>query len=315
MAEINLGNDTDLNVSLGEQTNVSATVYDINYIPDYIKAEQERRANETIRIANEETRQENEASRIALAEDLQNKLDNDYWRGNGIVSTEKTSTSGLVDTYTITYDDGETDTFTVSNGEGGKITSVSATVDANVGTPSVSVITGGTEHERTIALAFSNMKGEKGETGDPGQIRFLIVAELPTEDIDTNAIYLVPITPDESDNNYEEYIYVNGQWELLGKIGVHVDLSNYVTNTDYSTYATAGVVKSSINGFQVDSSGNPKAYNGSYANYTSATNDLFIGKGTLENVITGKGLTTKSYVDGLVGDINDALDLLSGEVI
>ena len=42
--------------------------------------------------------------------------------GNGIVSIEKTGTSGLVDTYTITYTDGDTDTFTVTNGS-------SATVD------------------------------------------------------------------------------------------------------------------------------------------------------------------------------------------
>ncbi len=37
--------------------------------------------------------------------------------GNGIVNTSKTSTSGLVDTYTITYTNGGTDTFTVTNGE------------------------------------------------------------------------------------------------------------------------------------------------------------------------------------------------------
>ena len=36
--------------------------------------------------------------------------------GNGIASIEKTSTSGLVDTYTITYTNGDTDTFTVTNG-------------------------------------------------------------------------------------------------------------------------------------------------------------------------------------------------------
>lgn len=39
--------------------------------------------------------------------------------GNGIVSIVKTSTSGLVDTYTITYTDGTTSTFTVTNGEDG----------------------------------------------------------------------------------------------------------------------------------------------------------------------------------------------------
>jgi hypothetical protein len=38
--------------------------------------------------------------------------------GNGITSVEKTSTSGLVDTYTITFDDGSTETFDITNGRG-----------------------------------------------------------------------------------------------------------------------------------------------------------------------------------------------------
>lgn len=37
--------------------------------------------------------------------------------GKGITTIEKTSTSGLVDTYTITYTDGTKDTFTVTNGK------------------------------------------------------------------------------------------------------------------------------------------------------------------------------------------------------
>lgn len=40
--------------------------------------------------------------------------------GNGIVDISKTSTSGLVDTYTITFDDGGTETFDVTNGEDGQ---------------------------------------------------------------------------------------------------------------------------------------------------------------------------------------------------
>lgn len=40
--------------------------------------------------------------------------------GNGIASIEKTSTSGLVDTYTITYTDGNTTTFDITNGEDGE---------------------------------------------------------------------------------------------------------------------------------------------------------------------------------------------------
>lgn len=40
-------------------------------------------------------------------------------RGKGISSIDKTGTSGLVDTYTITYSDGTTTTFTVTNGADG----------------------------------------------------------------------------------------------------------------------------------------------------------------------------------------------------
>lgn len=40
--------------------------------------------------------------------------------GNGIVSISKTSTSGLVDTYTILYTNGNSDTFTVTNGQDGQ---------------------------------------------------------------------------------------------------------------------------------------------------------------------------------------------------
>lgn len=38
--------------------------------------------------------------------------------GNGIASITKTGTAGLVDTYTITYTNGQTSTFTVTNGAG-----------------------------------------------------------------------------------------------------------------------------------------------------------------------------------------------------
>lgn len=40
--------------------------------------------------------------------------------GNGIASIEKTATSGLIDTYTITYDDDTTSEFYITNGEGNK---------------------------------------------------------------------------------------------------------------------------------------------------------------------------------------------------
>ena len=42
--------------------------------------------------------------------------------GNGIASITKTGTSGLVDTYTITFTNGNTTTFTVTNGSNATVT-------------------------------------------------------------------------------------------------------------------------------------------------------------------------------------------------
>ena len=171
----------------------------------------------------------------------------------------------------------------------------------------------GTEKEVEI---LDGEKGDPGEKGEPGAIKFEIVVNLPTENIKEDTIYLVPITPDIEGNNYAEYIYVNGSWELLGKIGVQVDLTDYVKNIDYASSSTGGVIKSGYYGLQVyGNSGKVYCDTYNYDTYTGIENLRFISKGTLENVIAGKDLTTKAYVDGLVGDINTALDTINGEVI
>lgn len=89
----------------------------------------------------------------------------------GISSIAKTGTSGLVDTYTITFTDGSTSTFTVTNGSPGTtpIISATATADATSSlTPTVDVTKTGTDAAPSFNFEFSGLKGAKGDTGSQG---------------------------------------------------------------------------------------------------------------------------------------------------
>jgi len=90
-----------------------------------------------------------------------------------------------------------------------------------------------------------------------------------------------------------------------------MDLSDYVKNTDYASSSKGGVIKSSNDyATQITQNGKLQTQIKSYLDYQNAYGSMFIGKGTLENVITGKDLTTKAYVDNLVGDIESILTTL-----
>lgn len=60
-----------------------------------------------------------------------------------------------------------------------------------------------------------------------------LVSALPTSDISTTTIYLVLKAVGLSGNIYNEYIYVNGSWELIGD--TQLDLSNYALTSDIPT--------------------------------------------------------------------------------
>ena len=77
---------------------------------------------------------------------------------------------------------------------------------------------------------------------------YKIVSELPTEDIDTTKIYLVVDSEGTHGNLYKEYIYVDGEWELLGEYKADIDLSTYLTKVEAAdTYATKLELQQEVN--------------------------------------------------------------------
>lgn len=110
-------------------------------------------------------------------------------------------------------------------------------------------------YAQLIAMIESGMvkgeqgeKGEKGEKGDAGSIKFIPVAELPTEGIDESAIYIIPDPDGAEENRFIEYVYIADSWEVLGKISIQVDHSEYVKKDQYANGQRAGLVRSNPNG-------------------------------------------------------------------
>lgn len=158
-------------------------------------------------------------------------------------------------------------------------------------------------------------QGEKGDTGDVSDVQITGtsvvnagVANIDYASLNTGGV--VRVNPSYGINTAstgtligvtKEYSnYTSGSDLVLidkGTLENVITGKGLVSNTDYADNDTGGVIKiGSSYGTAKSSSGNLIASVKNYEDYSSAGNYMLIGKGTLENVITGKRLTAnKNY--------------------
>lgn len=116
-----------------------------------------------------------------------------------------------------------------------------------------------------------------------------------------NTIYLVKKASAKTKNAYDEYIYSNREFELLGEFAVSLD--GYVKDTDYATAAKGGVIKSSTEdgAIAVDASTGKATLNGyndlvkssALADYYKMSdNEKDAGTGTLLSAVDKTKLDT-----------------------
>ena len=142
-----------------------------------------------------------------------------------------------------------------------------------------------------MITAFNNLANNVHNVGQNVMIITLNVPDLWISAIESTSQSYTYTSDSDFTNALATNGYVQvGYYKLSALETQKVDLTNYVTNTDYVESGKAGIIRLS-SGLGA-SNGYIYLTVYSYENYNSATNGLFVGKGTLENVITGKNLET-----------------------
>ena len=80
-----------------------------------------------------------------------------------------------------------------------------------------------------------------------GHLKRAVVQELPISNIDENTLYMVP---SESGDHYEEYMYINGAWDMVGTTGDGGSSGGYILPV--ATSARLGGVRASALANQIN---------------------------------------------------------------
>lgn len=165
------------------------------------------------------------------------------------------------------------------------------------------------------------------------------IEDFPTTGIDENDYVFYRHTDNEGNTVFDRYKYTGNQWiyeytlnnssftsaqwtainsqitsALVEQIGTNQSnistiMEDYIKSTDYASNSKAGVIKThSIYGIEIRGFstylGTLIAQTKTYEQYSSLGNDLFVGKGTLENALVGKGLVRATTISSSSTDDN-----------
>lgn len=123
---------------------------------------------------------------------------------------------------------------------------------------------------------------------------FKVVTALPTSDIDSTKIYLVPSTTTGDENIYTEYLYTGSAWEKLGEYKADVDLSDYAKTADVESKISAAQTTLQGN-IESEATARDKAIAAAVAEETSARETADT---TLSKAITAEETARKTAVTG-----------------
>ena len=142
-----------------------------------------------------------------------------------------------------------------------------------------------------------------------GGLQLDVVEQLPTSNIDSNKIYLVQ--SQSSQNTYDEYVYINEDWERIGN--TEVDLSGYLHSTDVDSTLSSNsanpIANSTVYNALADKVDKVTGKGLSTNDYTNAEktklenlsnyDDTALTSALADKVdkVTGKGLSTNDYTN------------------
>lgn len=170
--------------------------------------------------------------------------------GNGILSIQKTATAGLVDTYTITFTDGTTTTFDVTNGEDGEVTQ--AQLDESQAKQDTKI-----DWLQTLVNQMPTVSGQGTDLSLQSVLNYRLMKFLPqgvSKQFSTKGINLEDFATStySSGNNAtvtrngEEYTVTNGE-STYGSARLYLDLKPDTTYTFSARVKSTTATTSRVN--------------------------------------------------------------------